>query len=207
MAGYSAEAHLLELLNPIAPLPPYDDWTIAPDFAVLLASHILLTRPETVVELGAGLSTLVIGYALKKTGRGKLVSVEHHKAYSQKIETMVQAHGLESHVQIVQSPLAACAEMPGQRWYTLRADQLPANIDLLVVDGSPGMDCKKSRLPAVPLLWKALRSHSVIMLDDARRADEKENIKDWLAQFDELSCTIVPTQKGTAIFQKSAKGA
>src|ERR687891_1928258 len=56
---------LLAVLRPRAPFPPFRGWAISPDFAVLLLTQVLTRRPARVVELGSGVSTLVLGYALE----------------------------------------------------------------------------------------------------------------------------------------------
>ena len=71
-----ALASLLAVLHPRAPFPPFRGWAVGPDFAVLLLREALTQRPACVVALGSGVSTLVLGYALERTG-GRLVSVEH----------------------------------------------------------------------------------------------------------------------------------
>jgi hypothetical protein len=56
------------------PLPPMRGWAISPDFGVLLVSEILNKKPHVVVELGSGVSTLLIAYCLELVGHGRVVS-------------------------------------------------------------------------------------------------------------------------------------
>ncbi|HZL04081.1 MAG TPA: hypothetical protein VFE45_01440, partial [Coriobacteriia bacterium] len=63
---------LYETLDIGLPLPPMRGWPASPDFARELACVIAETRPQTIVEIGSGVSTLVAGYALKKNGMGRV---------------------------------------------------------------------------------------------------------------------------------------
>lgn len=42
-------------------------------------------RPELIVDTGSGVSTLVAAYALQKLGRGKVVALEHDRAYANEL--------------------------------------------------------------------------------------------------------------------------
>src|SRR4051794_33189134 len=57
--------------------PPLDGWAAAADFCELLVREVATRRPEVVVELGSGVSTLAVAEALTASGHGGLLSVEH----------------------------------------------------------------------------------------------------------------------------------
>lgn len=72
------------------------------DLAVLY-THVRSLRPHTILELGTGVSTLVIAHALKLNGGGVVVSMEEgQKWYDQAVELM-PPH-LKKYVEIVYSP-------------------------------------------------------------------------------------------------------
>src|SRR4051794_24920656 len=49
--------------------PPLDGWAAAADFCELLVREVATRRPEVVVELGSGVSTLAVGEAPTACGR------------------------------------------------------------------------------------------------------------------------------------------
>src|SRR5688500_16200441 len=73
-AQLEALTKLTFALQPRFPLPPLRGWAASPDIALTLYTVIHALKPAFVVECGGGVSSLVIGYALEREGRGKLLS-------------------------------------------------------------------------------------------------------------------------------------
>ena len=44
-------------------------------------SIIFSIKPDTILELGSGVSTIISAYCLKKIGNGKIISLDHEKEY------------------------------------------------------------------------------------------------------------------------------
>ncbi len=138
------------------PLPLDGGWTIGWDGAAILAREIGVGRPNVVVELGSGSSTVVIGIQLRESGRGHLYSLDHDPEFAESTRRHVAAFGLEPYVTVFDAPLEH-QEVDGDtyRWYRL-PDAVAAlpRIDALVVDGPPqAMDRGGSpRYPAFPVL-------------------------------------------------------
>ena len=98
-----------------------------------------LARPTTVVELGSGGSSLVIGEQLRRLGGGHLYTLDHDPEYAEKTRHMVDSLGLESWVTVLDAPLVD-QEVSGDRfrWYDVpREVRDLAVIDVLIVDGPP----------------------------------------------------------------------
>ncbi len=186
-------------------LPPYDEWTVASDFALIIASHLLEQRPGQVLELGSGLSTLVIGHALRRSGEGRLISIEHDEHYYIRTRLALKEHGLEEIVQLWHCPLEMLT-LPGtkqQPWYYFPYERIPdGSVNLLVVDGPPGYIDPQARYPALPMLWHKLSDDAVVMLDDAKRDAEKAIIKRWRGKYPLLSEEYLDTAKGTSILRQ-----
>src|SRR4030081_2484749 len=91
------------------PLPPMRGWTIAPDLALTIVTLFIERKPVSVVEFGPGVSTLVIGYLLEKSGKGRLVSFEHEEQNVAFQRAEIKRHKLESFVTIVHAPLKQMA--------------------------------------------------------------------------------------------------
>jgi predicted O-methyltransferase YrrM len=189
-----------------ASLPPMRKWAISPDFANLLAGVIRRQRPQTIVELGGGVSTLIAGYALEACGGGTLISVDHAEQFTEAARRQAAEHGLEAAIRFITAPLTPIA-LGGAiwQWYDPSRLALPPAIDLLVVDGPPQQDNPQplARYPALPVLFEALRPGALIVLDDADRADETAIVARWLAEFPVTQVERIATEKGAVILQRA----
>ncbi len=157
------------------------DWSLTPGDADALAGLIAARKMRTVVELGAGWSTLALGAAAAADG-GTLTSVEHDRAWAARVREGLEEAGLER-ATVLDAGLEAHPLAPdGPPWYAERAlAALPTDIDLLVVDGPPGGDPELagSRYPALPVLLPRLGGAALVALDDVDRRGEREVLKRW----------------------------
>lgn len=197
--------HLQKLIEYRHPLPSMRGWPICPDFAVLLASEIVRRKPEIIVELGCGTSTLISGYCLEKLGRGRVVSLDHERRFADICRENLKVHGLEGFAAVREAPLCDL-ELGGKSWryYDVSPLQGIPPIDILVVDGPPGESGRLARYPALPLLYERLSERAVILVDDADRADERSMVEKWLAEHPDLECTFLETEEGAAILRRRA---
>lgn len=200
----------LEALNSITsilpqrlPLPPMRGWAISPDFGVLLMTEILTKSPRLVLELGSGVSTLIIAYCLEKAGHGRVISFDHDPDYCNKSRELLSAHKLDTIAEVIHAPLREVQLKAGNwDWYDTACIAPGRKADLLVIDGPPGQIQDISRYPALPLLHAHCSNDAVVMLDDAARADEKTIVAMWLRDFPDLECEFIPAEKGAAVLRR-----
>lgn len=185
------------------PLPPTRLWAASPDFLTVILAYLKTGSPMQVVELGSGVSTLVIGYALKAEGRGKVLSLDHDPAFGQISRRRVENHALSEVVTILDAPLRMVT-LQGQtfEWYDMAALDNLAGIDLLIVDGPPEGVSPLARYPALPLLYDKLNAGALIVCDDAQRQSEQAIITRWLAEFPLELVEIIDNEKGAVVLQK-----
>lgn len=174
--------HVFERPEPLAAMT---GWSIAPEFAWWLFQHVATTRPENIIELGSGTSTLVIAAALKKLGVGRFLSFEHDYAYLEKTRALLQLCDLQDHVELLYAPLEEI-QLDGEtyRWYDLPYDLIDhtvgsGKLDLLLVDGPPAATNRHARYPAVPRLGNYCNESTLVLLDDADREGEQEILGRW----------------------------
>lgn len=192
---------LFAVLKPAAPFPPLRRWAISPDFALLLYRLVMEQRPATVLELGSGLSTLVLAYTLQALGTGRLVSLEHHADFAAQTRLRLQEHRLQSLVEVIHAPLTPLSLEGGTwQWYSPSAIPPTGTIDLLVVDGPPEATGRLARYPAVPVLLSRLSEQAIIVLDDADRPDEQAIADRWATMGFNLA--HLDTEKGAAILRR-----
>ena len=126
-------ALLAELDLPADALPNLGSWKADTVFLRHIVDTIAALRPRSVVELGCGASSLIIARALQRHGGGRLVSYDQHADFCRATAQWLAEYGLNA--QIIHAPLVSRPT----RWSSQRYDlcQVPAEIDLLVVDGPP----------------------------------------------------------------------
>lgn len=165
-----------------AALPPFEGWSMAP-LAVRYSESVGLTMnpDETIVELGSGVSTAWIAYALsQKADRPRFVSIDHDSAFADATVQSLARLGLENVAEVVTAPLESSTVGDEKRqWYRQSWISDVANIGLLIVDGPPAGKSHAARYPALPLLIDRLADQAVILVDDADRPGESEMISQW----------------------------
>ncbi|MGB3404537.1 MAG: glycosyltransferase [Microcoleaceae cyanobacterium] len=196
--------NLHSLIQLSHPLPPLRQWAASPDLAVLIYSMILEKKPQNIIEFGSGSSSLIIGYALQKLGRGQVTSLDHDHKYSQLSANLVASHRLEEYCQIYHAPLIETQiEDNSYKFYSLDKIEDIAKADMLIIDGPPASTNFLARFPAVPLLYDKLSDGCVIILDDGNRQDEKIAVDKWLQKFKDLKSLPKPqTEKGVSVLIK-----
>jgi predicted O-methyltransferase YrrM len=191
------------VIKPSMPLPQLRDSAISPDMANIIIQHVLNNKCKTILECGSGVSTLLISYCLKKTGQGRLWSVDHEEKYALITKQNLKAHSANEYTTVIEAPLKNITIKKKQwQWYDTAFLKDIDNIDLLIIDGPPRTVDSMVRYPALPLLFNSLNRHATIILDDASRPAEKDIVENWLKEFQNLSYDFIDTEKGTVILTK-----
>ena len=185
---------LLSLIKFTAPLPPTRSWAASPDLLLTLMELVRKNRPKLIVELGSGISTLIMAKASQ--GRIKIVSIDHSEEFAQKTREILKEHSVKN-VEIRVAPLKNHAS--GSDWYDLTFLKDLKNIDLLVIDGPPGSKNPKARQPALKEFEAKLSPKAVIVIDDVNRDGERELAEMFAKAFPKKNLEILPHEKGSAV--------
>lgn len=177
---------LLGILNPQFPLPSARGYAASPDFLLELTKLVLEHKPKLVVELGSGLSSLVVGLALNRQVGGKLVTFEHDLSYLESVQKNLNNLELNENVEIVHAPLKKQLLMDEERvWYDISLESFAdESIGLLIVDGPPMGTDILARYPALPAFYKKLAPNAIVVVDDGKRDDEKRMVSTWNSKFE-----------------------
>jgi predicted O-methyltransferase YrrM len=158
-----------------------------------IAGEIQDRELRSAVELGSGMSTLVLAAALAPLG-GRITSLEHERLWAERVSGAIADAGLQGTARVIHAPLDdhPLAEA-GALWYSaVGLHALPRAIDLLLVDGPPanlpGME--RGRYPALPVLRRRLIPGALVVLDDAGRPGERQILERW-----QLETGIVFTER------------
>lgn len=170
---------LFQGFEPRAPMPSSGNWAFDPTGLLELLFITDRKRPNLVLELGSGTSSVWIAYALERT-RGRLVSLDHNRAFAERTTAILAWHDLSRVAEVRHAPLRPLS-LGGEefQWYDVEALAGVDHVDLLVVDGPPGSTGPRARYPAVPVLQARLSASAVVVLDDIDRPDEREVAQRW----------------------------
>jgi predicted O-methyltransferase YrrM len=188
------------------PLPPMRGNAVSPDLALLLYDLVQTHAPRLVVELGAGVSTLVLGYALESVGAGRVVSFEDDAAHAERTAALVRRHRLDHHVEVRHAPLQDI-RLAGERWQwyggEIEETLVGQRAQLVFIDGPPGALQPMARYPALRRLSPFLAADAVVVLDDVARPDEWAITERWLREDPRLTVQRIAHEKGTAVLTRS----
>jgi predicted O-methyltransferase YrrM len=183
-----ADLHAWHVLRPLLDRGGYLPWTegaLAPAALATVCNEIALAGRRTIVELGSGISTVVIARLLRERG-GRIDSLEHDRRWAALVRTHLQRERLEDLASVIETSLRPHPlGRGGAPWYDeVALAGLPDRIDLLLVDGPPayGEGMAESRYPALPLLAGRLSQGALVILDDAERPGERAILAAWEAE-------------------------
>ena len=183
---------LSSLLNFTAPIPPTRGWVASPDLLLEIVDIVRTHKPKLVVELGSGVSTLVIA----KAGAKKLISIDNSDEFAAKTRAMLKEHGVRG-VEVRVAELTAHSS--GVDWYDTSKLGDIKGIDLLFIDGPPGSANLNARKPALAELLNRLSAKVVIVMDDVNRPAERELADAFAKALPSHELRILHHEKGTAV--------
>lgn len=187
-----AMQQLLSLLKFSAPVPPTRSWAASPDLLLTLAQLVRTHNPKLVVELGSGVSTLVVA----KAGARKVISIDHSGEFADKTREVLREHKVRG-VEIRVAQLKA--HISGVDWYDTAVIKDLKRIDLLIVDGPPGSKNPEARMPARAEFIAKLSPKAIIVIDDVNREGERKLAESFAKALPNHILTIYPHEKGTAV--------
>ncbi|MEQ7129276.1 class I SAM-dependent methyltransferase [Actinopolymorpha sp. B11F2] len=186
------------------PMPPTRGWASSPDLLLLLADLVERARPSLIVECGSGTSTLWFAMVLRRFEiPGRVIALEHQQQFVDNLRDRLDGHGLGGLVDVRYAPLEPVRVGEAEfQWYARDAWKDLKDVDLLFVDGPPGILGEHARLPALPLLADHLHPDGVVVLDDMIRTDEQEVLAEWLRTCPDFTAEEVPLEKNAALLRR-----
>lgn len=170
-----------------------DDQTIA-----YLWKELQRRKPRTILECGAGVSTLVLAaYAASQPDREvHVVSVEQSEDVRRATAVQLRSRGIGERVNVLHVPLNEAGS------YDLQPDELlKATVgrpfDCVVIDGPAGPS--GCRTPILPAVTSMCAPGARWFLDDALRGSEINTLASWSSRNDIEIAGVVMVGKGLAI--------
>jgi len=177
---------LYSVLSPTIPLPEMGGFALTASKCATLMRLILNEKPVEIVELGSGVSTIIMAYCLRKIGQGRIRSFEHDAVFVEQTRKMLRQHKLDDIATVVYAPLVQQDNVNGRLWYDERKLSITSPIDLLFVDGPPRRSAKLARYPALDYFAEKLKPDCWVVLDDTDRKDERRIAKMWSKCYENL---------------------
>jgi len=180
---HAEDLHAWHVLRPLLDAGGYLPWStgaMRPAGLVVVCNEIVHGARTRVVECGSGASTVLLARLLRERGAGLIVAVEHDRAWAALVGDLLRREKLDDIARVLYAPLHG--DPP---WYAPAAlEALPAQVDLLVVDGPPAHKTSQQhhRAPALAFFEPRLVAGATVVLDDLQRPGEREVITRWEAQ-------------------------
>jgi predicted O-methyltransferase YrrM len=183
-------------------MQPEADWAMMPCTRFLIFMLIDANALSSVLEFGAGQSSLAAARGLEALGGGCLTSVDNAPEYARHAWTSVERCP-NVKASLVQAGLHLRLRRSGLLYeYGQMAEALSprAPFDLVVIDGPPGV---YGRDACLDIAWPYLRDGALILLDDYNRPREQTTVRRWMARYPSLRpvCLDVGFGRGVAVLQ------
>ena len=162
------------------PCPLITEWAIEPELAMWIQKEIADNPIYRVMELGSGVSTIVIADALSKKRPSHrfitLDSLDHDKEYCDTINAIVSSRRLQQFAYVWDAPLVdGFYKIPEELFGVPKQP-----FDLMLIDGPPAHLYPTGRQQASKL-FPYLKKGALIVLDDADREEERLAMATWMA--------------------------
>jgi len=165
-----------------------------------VARHYQATGRVSIVELGSGVSTLILASVLPRVLEDlDITSVDGEESYARHAQEMLRQHALDQYAKVSWVPYALSDDYA---WFSkpkLGQVLSEKRVDILIVDAPPGASHPRARQPAIPFFLPYLKSRSIVMLHDVSRPDESLIAKEWKRYF--RVCYQMKTPRGFAVFE------
>lgn len=154
------------------------EWAVSLEMAHVLEGLVLRLHPASILEFGAGRSSLVLAGALQASGGGRLTSIEHQPQFAEPaFQQMGQYPSVDA--RMFHAALTLRFSRHGLlHSYTGIGDALRGRgpFDMVFIDAPPGYLGRESTLlAAAPFLSQS----AIAVLDDAARPGEKTAVRRW----------------------------
>lgn len=188
-------------------LPATRGWAGSPDFLAKIIEIILKEKPRFILEASSGVSTIIIGLAMRLNNYGNVISLDHERFYTKITRENIKVNEIEDNSNVILCPLRDYNIFEQiWKWYETDNLNLTERIDLLIIDGPPRTTQFLARYPAIPLLYEYFADRVLILLDDASRNDETIIVQKWISFLENNNFKVVITkfnnfEKGMVILE------
>ena len=186
----------------------WSEHAIAPETLALIQHTMSSFSAPRVLELGSGVSTLLIANSFRRAGEGHILSFDDDERWASLTNSNLKRENLDAFAEVRLAPMVDITS-GGRRasWYDLADLDDSARFDLIIVDGPPAWRGDSlARLPALYELRRHLSDKGLLVLDDAGRGGEIEIARQWQRDFPDLHFRMVAIGRGLFVASVQRSG-
>lgn len=162
------------LVSAVINAAPTSSWSISSRLAEKLYRTCEKRKPKTILDVGSGLSTMVLALYAGRTPGTKLISLEHDPKWYSETKSALASAGLLDAVDLRLVSLKGYADCT---WYDFDPSAFGGPIDLVFVDGPP--EAVSGREGALLRTDPFLKEGSVLWMHDGKRVKERAAVDLW----------------------------
>ena len=193
------DTYALAIIQNILHEGPYlalNGGAIRPLGLAYILNEILINKRENVLEVGSGISTILMARLIKKNCLNtKIHSIEHNKKWCNQLQEILEYEKLEDYVNIIHCGLNIIEDKYAKKWYDIKKDKFKnLKFDFVIIDGPPANQAslRMSRYPIINFIEDKLQNDDFcIFLDDVNRKGEKILAQDLVSKFPESQFNYV----------------
>lgn len=159
---------------------PFTDWAAGPEYYAHICNDIIINRKQSIVEVGSGISTIILARLIKKNNiNAKFISIDQSAEWQSVVEQNLESDGIRDVVEFIHTPVV---QTDNYVWYDTSRMSFAKDffVDTLIVDGPIGEIAPGVRYEAVPYFKKFLSKNCyTIYLHDIDRNEEFKISRDW----------------------------
>jgi predicted O-methyltransferase YrrM len=180
--NYDGQASIiLHNLFPTGTVLPFTPFALNPNTILHLINDINLNNRKSIIEFGAGLSTIILARYIKINNlECKILSVDDNGSWTDFIEKQLRKYQCNDIVNILVAPITK--KINNHLWYDETViDEFILNkkFDVVIVDGPSAKYHELVRENALYNIYKNLDHDFFIVLDDIRRKGESKIYENW----------------------------
>ncbi len=164
------------VLDQISVFVPHTNSALDHRAIQIICNDILINGRKTVVELGAGYSTILIARFIEMNKlECKMLSFEENNDWHYMVNKILGDEKLTNYAKVYHAHV-------DNGWYTdqvLNQGLNESDVDLLIVDGPNAKTNKDIRAQAKNYFESKMADKSMILIDDVDRKAEYRLLKDW----------------------------
>lgn len=164
-----------------------EEWSALDEYLVACLAHAQ-KADGPILECGSGLSTILVGVIAQRRGLQHW-ALEHTPAWADKVRNALKHYRIDA----VLLCLTRLKEYGEFCWYDAPLSSMPERFALVICDGPPG-GTRGGRYGLVPVMRERLAPGCVVLLDDARREQERAIARRWEAELNS-DCEVLGRAK------------
>lgn len=163
---------------------------------------------KRILELGAGVSTVIFALELAKTVNDptaiELLSIEGDLDWFYKVWDLLRLYQVNKFARVCLVEYKPNPQRATETFWWFdkpRLDDILNELDqfdMLLVDAPIGTLCEYARFPAIPFLLPFIKENASVLLHDAKRRRERHTVTEWSKCFKNLE--LIDTKRGLAVF-------